>query len=140
MIRKYTFGTPIPTDAVVLSLPAETDPVPFSPFPKRKTDDAHPEAFSGGLSLRSGESVRGINKRGFLYRSWNSDVFNHTESTESLYSSHNFLVFFGPESCFGIYLDDPGRITWDLGYTQTDTAVITSENGIWTCMCWKKIP
>ena len=29
MIRKYTFGTPLPTDAVVLSLPAETGPVPF---------------------------------------------------------------------------------------------------------------
>ena len=29
MIRKYTFGTPLSTDAVVLSLPAETGPVPF---------------------------------------------------------------------------------------------------------------
>ena len=29
MIRKYTFGHPIPTDAVVLSLPAEAGPVPF---------------------------------------------------------------------------------------------------------------
>ncbi len=130
MIRKYTFGTPIPTDAVVLSLPAETDPVPFFTLSQSGkqmtlTRKLSPEDCLFGL----GESVRGINKRGFLYRSWNSDVFNHTESTESLYSSHNFLVFFGPESCFGIYLDDPGRITWDLGYTQTDTAVITSENG-----------
>ena len=87
--------------------------------------ELHPEDCLFGL----GESVRGINKRGFLYRSWNSDVFNHTESTESLYASHNFLVFFGPGCLFGIYADDPGCVTWDLGYTRSDTAVITSENG-----------
>ncbi len=29
MIRKYTFGTPLSTDAVVLSLPAESGPLPF---------------------------------------------------------------------------------------------------------------
>ena len=29
MIRKYTFGTPLSTDAVVLDLPAEMGPVPF---------------------------------------------------------------------------------------------------------------
>ena len=130
MIRKYTFGSPLPTDAVVLSLPAETGPVPYLDLStdgdqlilKRKLQ---PEDCLFGL----GEAVRGINKRGSLYRSWNSDVFNHTECTDSLYSSHNLLVFFGPECLFGIYLDDPGRITWDLGYTRSDTAVITSENG-----------
>ncbi len=130
MIRKYTFGTPFPTDAVVLSLPEEKGPVPFFSLSVEDgqvvlTRKLQPEDCLFGL----GESVRGINKRGFLYRSWNSDVFNHTESTESLYASHNFLVFFGPGCLFGIYLDDPGRITWDLGYTRSDTAVITSENG-----------
>ena len=130
MIRKFTFGTPVPTDAVVLSLPAETGPVPFFTLSRDGdrvilTRKLQPEDCLFGL----GESVRGINKRGSLYRSWNSDVFNHTESTESLYGSHNFLLFFGPECLFGIFLDDPGRITWDLGYTRSDTAVITSENG-----------
>lgn len=130
MIRKYTFGMPYPTDAVVLSLPAETGPVPYFTL-SREGDSVtlsrtlRPEDVLFGL----GESVRGINKRGFLYRSWNSDIFNHTESTESLYASHNLLVFFGPECLFGIYLDDPGRVTWDLGYTRTDTVTVTSENG-----------
>ena len=130
MIRKYTFGTPLPTDAVVLSLPAENGPVPFLDLTRDGskvilTRQLQPEDVLFGL----GEAVRGINKRGSLFRSWNSDVFNHTESTESLYASHNLLVFSGPGCCFGIYLDDPGRITWDLGYTRYDTAVITSENG-----------
>ena len=130
MIRRYTFGTPYPTDAVVLSLPAETGPVPFFSLSSEGdsitlTRTLQPDDCLFGL----GEAVRGVNKRGSLYRSWNSDVFNHTESTESLYASHNFLVFFGPECLFGIYLDDPGRVTWDLGYTRSDTAAITSENG-----------
>ena len=130
MIRKYTFGTPLPTDAAVLSLPAEKGPVPFFALSREGdrvilTRQLQPEDVLFGL----GESVRGINKRGSLFRSWNSDVFNHTENTESLYASHNLLVFFGPDCLFGVYLDDPGRITWDLGYTRTDTAVITSENG-----------
>ena len=123
MIRKYTFGTPLSTDAVVLSLPAESGPLPFFSLSTEGSRvilsrELHPEDCLFGL----GESVRGINKRGFLYRSWNSDVFNHTESTESLYASHNFLVFFGPGCLFGIYADDPGCVTWDLGYTRSAAA------------------
>ena len=130
MIRKYTFGTPLTTDAVVLSVTAETGDVPF--FDLSRDGDSvvltrklRKEDCLFGL----GEAVRGINKRGFRYRSWNSDVFNHTESTESLYASHNMLIFSGQDCCFGIYIDDPGSVTWDLGYTRSDTVVITSENG-----------
>ena len=130
MIRKYTFGTPFPTDAVICSLPAETGPVPFFTLSGDGekiilTRSLQPEDCLFGL----GEAVRGINKRGARFRSWNSDVFGHNESTESLYGSHNFLIFFGQECLFGVFLDDPGEVTWDLGFTRTDTAVITSENG-----------
>ena len=130
MIRKYTFGSPVPTDSVVLSLPAEDGPVPFFTL----SEDGEKVILSRTLQAEDslfglGETVRGINKRGSRYRSWNSDVFGHTESTESLYGSHNFLLFFGPDCLFGIYLDNPGLITWDLGYTRTDTAVITVEDG-----------
>ena len=130
MIRKYTFGSPVPTDAVVQSLPAESGAVPYFTLSREEnrvvlTLSLLPDEILFGL----GESVRGINKRGFRYHSWNSDVFNHTESTESLYGSHNLLVFFSPSRLFGVYLDDPGLVTWDLGYTRSDTAVITSENG-----------
>ncbi len=130
MIRKYVFGSPIPTGAVVQSLPAESGAVPFFTLSREGkkvilTLSLQPDEILLGL----GESVRGINKRGFRYRSWNSDVFNHTESTESLYGSHNFLVFFSAARLFGVYLDDPGLVTWDLGYTRSDTAFITSENG-----------
>ena len=131
MIRKYTFGTPLPTDAVVRSIPAEQGSLPY--FTLSKGEDGSltfslilsPEEVLFGL----GQGVRGIDKRGHRYESWNSDVFNHTEERPSLYGSHNFLVFFSPDRLFGVYLDDPGKITWDLGYTARNQAVITVESG-----------
>ena len=130
MIRKYTFGQPMDTDAVVQALPPETEPLPYFTLTRPGQGVCLSLALSPDEVLFGlGESVRGMNKRGFRYRSWNSDVFNHTESTESLYASHNFLVFFSPSRLLGLYLDDPGPVTWDLGYTRSDTAVITSEFG-----------
>ena len=132
MIRKYAFGTgtPVPTDAVVLSLPESEGEVPFFSVSREGDSVVFRRAMEpADVLFGLGESVRGINKRGFRYVSWNSDIFSHTESTESLYASHNFLVFFGPGCLFGVYLDDPGRVSWDLGFTRSDTAVITSENG-----------
>ena len=81
MIRKYTFGTPLPTGAVVRPQPAQSGPVPF--FDVKTGEDGsvsfslslHPEEVIFGL----GQAVRGIDKRGHRYESWNSDVFNHTE-------------------------------------------------------------
>ena len=142
MIRKYTFGTPLPTDAVVRSVPAEQGSLPY--FTLSKGEDGSltfsltlsPEEVLFGL----GQGVRGIDKRGHRYESWNSDVFNHTEERPSLYGSHNFLVFFSPDRLFGVYLDDPGKITWDLGYTARDQAVITVESGSLTCTSLRRIP
>ena len=96
MIRRYTFGSPLPTDAVVQSLPAESGELPY--FETRTGEDGsvtfsialHPEEVIFGL----GQMVRGIDKRGHRYESWNSDVFNHTETQPSLYGSHNLVVIF----------------------------------------------
>ena len=131
MIRKYTFGTPLPTGAVVQPVSAESGDIPY--FAVSRGED-------GGVSFALplgedevifglGQAVRGMDKRGHKYESWNSDVFNHTETQPSLYGSHNFLVFFSPERLLGIFLDNPGKIVWDLGYTCRDRAVVTSVNG-----------
>ena len=131
MIRKYTFGNPIPTDAVVLEIPREPGTPPMFDCETRPEGSVslrlslHPEEVLFGL----GQSVRGIDKRGFRYESWNYDIFGHTENQQSLYSSHNMLIFFSPERLLGIYVDDPGKVVWDLGYTRRDTAEIRSENG-----------
>ena len=131
MIRKYTFGAPLPTDAVIQNLLAEKDSLPY--FTVRYGEDGsvilslplHPEEVLFGL----GQAVRGIDKRGHRYESWNSDVFNHTEERPSLYGSHNLLIFFSPDRLLGLYLDDPGKIIWDLGWEKHDEAIITSLSG-----------
>jgi len=130
MIRRYDFGHPYDTGAVVCQVPVCTGEIPH--FTVAQTD--------GKVILRTplgeddmifglGESVRGINKRGHLYRAWNSDDFSHTENKASLYASHNLLLFSGRRGVFGVYFDDPGAVEFDLGYTRGDEAVITSENG-----------
>ena len=114
MIRKYTFGTPLPTGAVVQPVSAESGDIPY--FAVSRGED-------GGVSFALplgedevifglGQAVRGVDKRGHKYESWNSDVFNHTEERPSLYGSHNFLLFFSPERMLGVYADDPGKVIW----------------------------
>ncbi len=130
MIRRYDFGSPIPTHAVVTSLPVELGDLPFFTVSHEGesvafTHEMHRDDVVFGL----GETVRGINKRGHLYKSWNMDDMMHLETKGGLYASHNLLIFYGEDKCFGAYFDDPGLVEFDLGYTQIDTAKITSVNG-----------
>ncbi len=130
MIRRYAFGKPYETGAVLKKLPEEKGSLPY--FETETGENSvcftllmHPDEILFGL----GETVRGINKRGYVYRSWNTDIFDHNETQSSLYASQNLLIFFSPERLFGVYLDDPGLVTWDLGYSRYDTVRILSENG-----------
>ena len=130
MIRRYDFGTPYRTDAVVAQVPVCTGEVPFFTVEKTEKGLVFTRTMErDDMIFGLGETVRGVNKRGHLYRAWNSDEPNHREDVNSLYASHNFMIFSGEKGAFGVYFDDPGEMTLDLGYTQHDTAVITSVNG-----------
>lgn len=74
-----------------------------------------------------GEQVRGINKRGWIYNSDNSDNPHHHEDSTSLYGSHNFLVIAG-EKNYGIFLDYAGKVAFDVGYTEQDMLLIRPED------------
>ena len=130
MIHRYDFGSPIDTGAVQRQLPISGGELSYFSVSR-----AH-NALRFSLSLDEddivfglGEANRGINKRGHLYTSWNSDDGLHTESKNALYAAHNFLIVFGKRRCFGAFFDDPGMMHFDLGYTKYDEAVITSVNG-----------
>lgn len=114
MVRKYSFGNPFPTDAVIKHYPAEQDSLPY--FAIKEGSLYYPlpaDVPVYGL----GEQVRGINKRGWSYTSNCSDDPHHLETTHSLYGAHNFLLV-GDSSPFGIFIDYPGQLTFDIGYTQ----------------------
>ncbi len=130
MIRRYDYGCPIPTGAIAVPQPVCTDDMPRFTVTKGENTVTFKVVMGEDDQIFGlGESVRGINKRGHLYRSWNSDDFSHTENKASLYASHNLVLFSGKSGVFGLYVDDPGALTFDLGYTRGDEAVITSENG-----------
>ena len=115
MIKKYVYGTPFPTDAVVLDVQPSTDALPFFETDQQGT-------FTYSLSENDivyglGEQIRGINKRGWQYVSWNYDNPNHHEDTRSLYGAHNFIIIHGTVT-FGAFFDFAGKIEFDIGYTK----------------------
>lgn len=123
MVRKYSFGNPFPTEAIVKEYPVHSGDLPYFTKTEESLIYTLPEnAPVYGL----GEQIRGINKRGWSYTSNCTDDPHHTETTHSLYGAHNFLII-GGEKPFGIFIDYPGRLTFDIGYTQKDTLIITPE-------------
>lgn len=127
MIKKFTFGTPICTEAVVGKF--ETSDNKDFPFKSREEDGKFVLEFDmtdSDIVYGLGEAPRGINKRGWMYESFCSDDPFHTETKSSLYAAHNFLMLSGSDN-FGIFIDFPARIRWDIGYTSRNKTVITID-------------
>lgn len=121
-IKKFCFGTVINTESVVLNIEeSDKSEMPYLKiglqneliYKLEKTDIIY------GL----GENVRGMNKRGWIYESFCSDEFDHTEDKKSLYAAHNFLILQSRET-FGMFIDCPGKVIFDLGYTNGDLIFI----------------
>lgn len=117
MIQRFSFGHPFPTQSVVPSLPAESGPVPF----------LTPDGTGWRLTLSEqaavyglGEMPRGINKRGWHYITNNTDESRHSEDKLSFYGAHNFLLVRDGSTCFGLFVDFPGKVYYDIGYTRHD--------------------
>lgn len=117
MIQRFSFGHPFPTQSVVLSLPAESGPVPF----------LTPDSTGWRLTLSEqaavyglGEMPRSINKRGWHYITNNTDESRHSEDKLSFYGAHNFLLVRDGSTCFGLFVDFPGKVYYDIGYTRHD--------------------
>ncbi len=147
MIRKYTIGNPIPTGSVVTPVKAEEGLLPgwaFDSEGKTLSYSMREDDLVYGL----GETVRGMNKRGWIYTSNNADDPFHLEDKRSLYASQNFIMLIpgklsgrqiggeGGEAgrdglsggLFGLYVDTPGVIHFDIGFTDLDTLTIRFED------------
>ena len=57
--------------------------------------------------------MRGINKRGARYISFNYDDSRHRDDMPSMYGSHNFIVVDG-EKTFGAFFDTPAKVVFDI--------------------------
>ncbi len=122
-IKRYDYGTPYDTGAVVQNI------VISEGVPEHFEYDDVSETFSYRLKDRDlvfglGETLRGINKRGWIYISDNADDPSHDENKTSLYASQNFLLIDDGREAFGIFVDNPGSVTFDIGYSDMNVMSI----------------
>ena len=157
MIRKYIFGKPFETEAVVVGMDATEERLPYLQEYVEACDLEHSQEMEQSLlvnlseeelaarednhALRGfryvmgkqdivyglGENIRGINKRGWYYVSYADDNPHHYEDVHRLYGAHNFLIVDGRER-FGVFVDYPGEIKFDIGYAHTDELRILPED------------
>lgn len=143
MIYRLKLGNPIETDAVIdLEGVENRDEVQFLELLGNVGADlfigkASDEDDSAALCVKYkmgedavvfglGESMRGINKRGFKYVSDNTDEPDQKEDKLSLYGAHNFVVVRDDEDEFGLFFDYPGKMEFDIGFAKRDEISITA--------------
>ncbi len=138
MITKFRIGHPIETEAVVKNLPVSAEgneaveaalrsaipSVKLCGEEKSLSFLMEDEDIVFGL----GESVRGMNKRGWLYESNNSDESFHMEEKHALYGTHSFLLVTSRERSFALFVDTPGHVVYDIGYTRPEELKITADD------------
>ncbi len=122
MIKRYTFGTPIKTYATVINLTSEKNDLPGWSM------DSKLNTFSRKMGKKAvvyglGETVRGINKRGWTYTSFCSDEPNHFEDKRSLYGAQNFFII-DDEDTVGYFWDTPESVEFDIGFTKINEIIV----------------
>ncbi len=127
MIKKYRIGNPIPTDSVIEEMEITAESIPYF----IRDDDAKSlniHMLKNDKVYGLGETVRGINKRGHIYTGFNTDDGLHTEDKRSLYASQNFFIISSDVRKLGVYVDTPGRVTFDIGFSKKDELLIVFED------------
>lgn len=124
MIQKYRFGTPFATEAVVEEIQVSQGKPVYGTVSLEEGFLFSYSMQEGDIVYGLGEANRGINKRGYCYISDCADDPNHTEDKLSLYGAHNFILVSGRET-FGLFVDYPGKLTFDIGYNRSDLLTIS---------------
>ena len=124
----YRHGQPFRTEAVILDIPEDTfrdaSDITYFEFERKEGKCVlryhfHKHDRVYGL----GEQLGGLNKRGRLYKTFNTDISPHQPHLETLYGSHPFLFIDGPQG-FGLFIDYPSEMTFDIGQTHKDVMEI----------------
>lgn len=121
-VKRYVIGSPFETNAVVSEIDISYGNIDYF----SKNDDFSELVYTMGANDKIyglGEAVRGMNKRGWIYETYCSDDPLHTETKRSLYGSHPFVIVDG-EELFGVFVDYPDKITFDIGYTSVNSLKI----------------
>ena len=124
MIRKYRYGAPFNTEALIEEIETADGAFPYGKISLESGFDFTYVMEEDDIVYGLGEANRGINKRGYCYISNCTDDPNHTEDKRSLYGAHNFIIVSG-KTTFGLFFDYPSELTFDIGYTRMDTLKVT---------------
>lgn len=129
MIRKYVFGSPFPTEAVVEEVEEGKGGLPFT-----VERDGEGLLFRCPLGKKDivyglGETMRGVNKRGGRYVSYNTDDMHHRDDMPSLYGSHNFIAIDGKRP-FGAFFDTPARAVFEIDYKDSGEIVVETSSDV----------
>lgn len=128
-ISLYIFGKPIDTDSVILTNEEKRN-IDINDIKYVNVDTDNRLIYKldeDDIVYGLGENVRGLNKRGWIYTSFCSDEYSHCPDKKSLYGAHNFIIVYGKEN-FGIFVDSPSKVTFDIGYTNHNEIKIINEN------------
>ncbi|MCD6048603.1 MAG: alpha-glucosidase [Verrucomicrobia bacterium] len=107
---------------------------------KNAIEHSKKTGFTVRLGLEKKESIMGLgectgplNKRGLIRDFWNIDVLGHAScmhpALRSLYIAIPFGIGWRQGRAFGIFWDNPGRQSWDLGCTTDDVWKMTATTG-----------
>lgn len=81
-----------------------------------------------------GESSGTFDRRGLIREFWNIDVLGHSPAIHpglrSLYVSIPFAISLRDGRAAGLFWDNPGRQSWDLGATHPDRWEMTASTGV----------
>ncbi len=117
MIKKYVYGNPIPTNAVVADIePSEGGIQYLTELEMGGKIIFNYSMENDDIVYGLGEAARGLNKRGGIYHGFCTDVPDQTEDKQALYGAHNFIVVTGMISV-GFFVDCASDVKFDIGYT-----------------------
>lgn len=127
MISKFIYGSPMETGSVVKELATSCDKIKYFTVAEGEYIVLDTTLLQDDVVYGLGETVRGINKRGWKYVSFCADDPVHTEGKESLYGAHNFIIVSNSNKKYGVFIDCPAKVVFDIGYTHLDKLTITAE-------------
>lgn len=115
MITKTVFGNPFETYAITQDVPESGEVKHFSLEREKGRLIFTCPLGDSDIVYGLGEMMRGLNKRGGRYISYNKDDANHVDTNPSLYASHNFLIIEGGIH-FGVFFDTPSVVTFEIDW------------------------
>ncbi len=130
-MKKIRIGKPFNTEAIInFDDVIDIELKSVVSYLNISKDDGFKLTFDMGKSdivYGLGENVGGLNKRGSIYDSFCTDEFIHTPDKKSLYAAHNLIIVDG-ERKFGLFVDHPGKVRFDIGFTYKNILEISAEN------------